>query len=231
MARLLCSGLLLVTSSVAAGAQQSHTSILEAVRTFLQTQAEQQFSGRVETRLSPLDKRLKLAACASSLDVSLAPGAKLIGTTSARVSCPRDTTSWSIYVTGKISVFGYTLVSRRALARGTLVTAADLQLVEQDLSRLYYGYLSDPQRAQGKELTRAVPAGQVLTPSLLRAPLVVRRGDRVTLQARIGGLDVSMQGEALSDGAQGQRLRVRALNSKRVVEGQLISANVVKVTL
>lgn len=219
-----------MASSVAAGAQQSHTSILEAVQTFLQTQAEQQFSGRVETRISPLDKRLKLAACASSLDVSLAPGAKLIGATSARVSCPSGA-SWSIYVTGKISVFSYTLVSRRALARGTLVTAADLQLVEQDLSRLYYGYLSDPQRALGKELTRAIPAGQVLTPSLLRAPLVVRRGDRVTLQARIGGLDVSMQGEALSDGAQGQRLRVRALNSKRVVEGQLISANVVKVTL
>lgn len=209
---------------------QDHASIEQAARTFLTNAATERSQGKVEVSMNPLDRRLKLALCTQPLDVSLAPGAKLLGATSTRVSCASDT-PWSLYVTGKISIYGYTLVTRRALNRGERLTAADVQSLEKDLSNLHYGYFTSAEEVLGQQTTRTLPAGQVLTPHLLKAPLLIRRGDRVTLMAEVAGIEVSMLGEAMNDGAQGQRLRVRALNSKRVVEGQVVSANVVKVTL
>jgi flagella basal body P-ring formation protein FlgA len=40
-----------------------------------------------------------------------------------------------------------------------------------------------------------------------------------------------MAGEAISDGSRGERIRVRALNSRRIVDCVVVSAGVVKVTL
>jgi flagella basal body P-ring formation protein FlgA len=46
-----------------------------------------------------------------------------------------------------------------------------------------------------------------------------------------GPIQVEMLGEAVNDGARGDRVQVRALNSQRIVEGWVVSASVVKVTL
>lgn len=209
---------------------QSHASITAAVQNFLTAEAQNRSDGQVAVEINPLDRRLQLTRCQQPLTITLAPGARLQGATSTRVSCPGNAT-WSIYVTGKISIYGYALVARRTLNRGETLSSSDVQLVEKDLTNLHYGFYSEVDEVLGQQATRALPAGQVLTPSSIKPPLLIRRGDQVTLMAEIGGIEVSMMGEALNDGIQGQRLRVRALNSKRVVEGQVISANVVKVTL
>ncbi len=209
---------------------QSLDSISSEAQSFLTAAAQERTDGAVEVSINPLDRRLRLTECQQPLTLAMAPGARLRGATSVRVSCESDT-PWSLYVTGNISVYGYALVTRRTLARGETLSSGDVQLVEKDLTNLYYGYFNRAEEVLGQQATRALPAGQVLTPNTIKPALLIRRGDQVTLMAEIGGIEVSMMGEALNDGIQGQRLRVRALNSKRVVEGQVVSANVVKVTL
>ena len=51
--------------------------------------------------------------------------------------------------------------------------------------------------------------------------LIVRRGDRVTLLAKSNTIEVRMEGEALSDGSQGDRIRVKNLRSRQTIEGEL----------
>lgn len=228
--KLFASALLLLSSAVLADDYQSHESIISAAEGFLATEASSQNPGKVEVSMNPLDRRLQLGQCSRPLEASMAPGARLRGATSVRVSCQGDA-PWSLYVTGKVSVISHILVARRTLRRGEQVSADAVQLVEKDISNLHYGFFRDPEKVLGQQATRALPAGSVLTPGVLKAPLLIRRGDRVTLLAKIGGIEVSMLGEAMNDGSAGQRLRVKALNSKRVVEGQVVSANVVKVTL
>jgi len=123
------------------------------------------------------------------------------------------------------------LVTRRALPRGAPLGPDDVQLVERDVARLHQGYLDDPSDIEGMQLKRPVTAGTVLTGSLIQAPRLVKRGQRVTLEARTGAVAVRMAGEAVSDGSRGQRIRVRALDSRRIVEGVVVSPGVVKVTL
>jgi flagella basal body P-ring formation protein FlgA len=66
---------------------------------------------------------------------------------------------------------------------------------------------------------------------LLAADILVRRGQRVTLIATIGGLEVRAQGEAIADAGPTGRVRVLNLASRRIVEGQVESREQVRVSL
>ncbi|MEO6369387.1 MAG: flagellar basal body P-ring formation chaperone FlgA, partial [Steroidobacteraceae bacterium] len=59
----------------------------------------------------------------------------------------------------------------------------------------------------------------------------VKRGQRVTLVASVGGLEVRAQGEAMADASATGRVRVLNLSSRKVVEGQVESGDRVRVSL
>ncbi|WJW74617.1 flagellar basal body P-ring formation chaperone FlgA [Thiohalobacter sp. IOR34] len=211
-------------------AHQDATSIRAAAQRFLEAQTRAIHDGRVEIRIGRLDSRLRLPRCGQPLQTSLPNGARLQGSTSVNVRCPGPST-WSIYVTGKIAVFSKVLVAARPLMRGEVIAPEMLQLAERDLARASYGYFVDPKRVAGLRLSRPVNAGTVITPTMLKARKLIKRGERVTLLAEQGGIQVRMNGEAISDGARGERIRVRASSSKRIIEGRVLAPGVVKVTL
>ena len=69
---------------------------------------------------------------------------------------------------------------------------------------------------------RSLPEGASLSHSLLAAPILVRRGDAVVVEARDGGLCIRTTGEALEDGAHGKLLKVRVdSGSKRVLRARV----------
>lgn len=212
------------------GSKQSPEAILATAQTYLEQAAAQQQSGRLEVTLGRLDPRLNLADCGQGLQAFQNNGARLAGNTSIGVRCPGPR-EWTVYLTANIKVFGPALVTTRSLARGAALALSDVSVVETELSALSYGHLDSVDEIQDLATLRALPAGTVLTPSMLKAPQLVRRGDRVSLRSGQGPIHVEMQGEAINSGARGDRVRVRALNSERVIEGWVVSASVVKVTL
>ena len=60
---------------------------------------------------------------------------------------------------------------------------------------------------------------------------MVRKGDHVVITARSGSLSVRMPGEALSKGGLSEQIRVRNLNSKRVVKARVIGPGQVEVAM
>ncbi len=221
-----------LTPAWASGAAefQDHASILDTAREFLEQTAQTQHTGRSEVNLGKLDKRLRLRVCGEPLQASMPAGARTLGNTTVAVECASDT-GWKIYVTGKISVFGEVLVARESIGRKQPLAARQVHIAERELGSLSAGYLSDRVSAVGMLAKRNIAAGTVLTPNMLEAPRLIRRGERVTLLATTGGIEVRMRGEALADAAHGERVRIRALSSKRVVEGVALSSGVVKMTL
>lgn len=209
---------------------QSHQSILDAARAFLAEQATATHGGRVEAGVGRLDRRLRLKPCSVPLETFMPRGARLKGNTSVGVRCPGET-PWKIYVSGSIKVFGKVVVAAEPLLRGSAISEAQVKVVERELSGLSYGYFESPDKLRGMLADRAIPAGSVLTPNMVDAPRLVNRGDRVTLLAGSDRIQVRMRGEAMSDGTRGQRIRVKALDTKRVIEGWVVSRGVVKVTL
>jgi len=209
---------------------QSHAAIRAAAQQFLQSYIDTQHDGRSEIRLGALDPRLKLTACRAPLDAFMPPGGRSMGNTTVGVRCP-DVGGWNIYVSARVDVFGPVLVTRQPLARGTRIEPDDLELVERNLSHLPYGYYTDPQPITGQLAKRTIAAAAVITPPMLQAPKLVKRGERVSIIAERGPLKIRASGKALRDGKSGELIQIRAEGSQRIVDGVVIGQGVVKVTL
>jgi flagella basal body P-ring formation protein FlgA len=67
--------------------------------------------------------------------------------------------------------------------------------------------------------------------SHIKAPQVVRRGDRVILEASTAGISVVTTGTALANGKVGEQIQVRNEKSARVVDAEIIGPGKARVAL
>lgn len=189
-----------------------------------------EITGRHEIQVNPIDPRLRLAACDSDLTQSLESPAQPVGRVTVRVSC-EGSTPWTVFVPAQVRIFRPVVVVKTALRRDSIIGAGDVALVEQDVSLLNRGYVTEVEQVIGRKLTRATRTDQVLTPAMLQLAEAVRRGDQVVISARSGGINVRMQGEALSGGTLGQQISVRNLTSQRVIRARVAGPGQVEVEM
>ncbi len=218
----------LLTHSVLANEHQSHESIHLAVEQFVLAASDH--SQDMESSINKLDARLKLHQCNHSLRAFWPPGSRAQGSTSVGVAC-EDEKPWKIYVPVKITEFREIAIVRRPLLRDDLLKEGDIEMQRRDISRLGQRFLTDYSEFIGYRVRQAAFVGKVLQANMLSIPELVKRGEKVTLLASGGGIEIRMQGEALSNGGKGAVIQVRNVNSKRIVEGEVISKGVVQVRL
>lgn len=229
-AALLASLLLLIAQSAWSGGIQSQASIVKAATDFLRQQIGE-LNGQIpEIVPGRLDTRLRLARCDVPLEAFMPPGRRELGNTTVGVRCS-GSRSWTLYVPMTINVYTGVVVAATSLPKGEPIDGSKVKIARHNLARLPQGYFRDLSEVEGMTLKRNVTAGQPLTPAMLKAQRMIERGQRVTMLATDGGLEVRVPGEALSHGASGERIRVRNISSKRVVEGVVVSAGVVRVDL
>ncbi len=185
---------------------------------------------RTSVKVGALDARLLLPLCEMDLEGFMRRGTKISKRTIVGVRCT-SSRPWTVYVPVNVFVSARVYTARRTLPRNHLLTAADLKVDERDVSGLSSGYLSDEKQLVGHRLKQQVIAGRIITPAMLEADLVVKRGQSVTLLATRRGITISMSGKALINGAIGQRIRVENSSSGRVVEGIVRSPETVEILL
>jgi flagella basal body P-ring formation protein FlgA len=111
------------------------------------------------------------------------------------------------------------VVAARDLSAGSVVGAADVEVVRRPRAGLPRQSLSASASAVGLEARRAVRAGEVIRAGDLGEPELVKRGDVVTVILSTAGMTLTVRGQALRDGRRGDLVTVRNLQSKRVLEG------------
>jgi len=209
---------------------QSHADIL-AVAASTARDSAMPHSSRSRAVAEPLDPRLQLAACSQPL-VGKIPFNR--GTAAPRLTVEvrcGGPQPWKVYVPVRLARFQSVVVVKRALARGAILAPGDVGLAERDIGSLPRGYLLDIGQAVGQRLRRAIVSGQVLTPSGLDRPPMIRRGQHVTVEAHSGGMTVRMAGIAKSNGAFGQVIDVQSISSKRRIQAIVRSKQSVEVLL
>ncbi len=102
---------------------------------------------------------------------------------------------------------------RRALSRGHIINEDDLVLRASDHVRTedYYTDISD---VLGMETTKSVKETEVVSASVLKRPLMVRKGELVTVVAKFAGGQIKTQGTALQDGSSGETISVQPVSNE-----------------
>jgi len=219
-----------VANPVSANAIQSHNSIQTVAETFM-AETVLAGQGRIPTVVAGnLDSRLRLKECDEPLHAFQPEGGRLLGNTTVGVRC-QGTQPWTLYVPVKVSVHETIVVATRPLSKGMIVKNQDVKLLEKDLADIRTGYYMELSQVIGKQVSRTVSMDTTITPHMVKSPRQVNRGQQVSLVVESHGLKVQMTGEALADGASGERIQVRNLSTKKVVEGIVISATAVQVSL
>lgn len=196
----------------AQAAQQNIGEIRQVAEVFAKQQTAH-LSGQVSVSVGVIEQA-QLSAC-SKLQAFMPLGAKLWGNSNIGVRCAQGA-EWTVYVPVTVRVQAPVLVATRPLASGTQLAAADLTLQMAELTQLPAGVISAPEDAVGKVLTSGIVAGHPLRQDMLRAPILIRQGQSVRLVAQGQGFKVSSEGKALSNGAAGQIVQVKAQNGQTV---------------
>ncbi len=179
---------------------------------------------------SDLDPRLRLQQCDVPLEAFAPHTNNFAARTTIGVRCT-GTAPWTLYVPVTIETEVSVLVLRRALARRAHVTLADVEPQTRRLPGTAANFISDAASLQGHRLRRALPAGTALTVDALAPDILVRRGQQVTLIAESGGIEIRARGQALSEGAAHERVRVQNVTSLKIVEGVVEGDSLVRVGL
>ncbi len=227
---LVLAVLMLPFQPLAGPTMEPHQRIRDAARAHI----ERHFDGEtgLTVEIGRLDRRLRLPRCPVPLE-TFSPGGypqrprqkQTVG-----VRCPEGQ-GWSIYVPATIRLIRPVLVTNQPVSRGSPLGVSDVRLEERDVAALRRGYLEHPEQLRGRVAKRDLATGQVISPNQLSARRVVRRGNRVTILARVGGILVRVAGKALGDAGIGERVRVENSSSGRRIEATAVAAGIVEVSL
>lgn len=174
----------------------------------------------VELEVLPRDRGSVPRGC--SQEVEIAPLDTRFATRMRFAAvCPGEQGWRSEYVVHG-SVTALVVVATAGVRAGEPLAEEQLALERRDVSGVP-GALSDIDRVVGMASRRALRAGQVVSERWLIQPVLVERGDSVTIVARNAGIEVRVPGEALESGRRGEIVRVR-----NTATGQVIRARVVE---
>lgn len=185
-------------------------------------------STRIETKISPLDPRLALADCPAPLNSTMKAGGS--NRINLKVSCDEGK-RWSVYVPVTINTYRQVITSLRPIPRGTTIQATDLKLSEMNTSQLRGSYFTNTGSLTGMVAKQMINSGAIILDHHIVPPVIIKKGDAVLVTAKTSGLLVKMPGIALTDGREGDQIRVKNKQSQRTIEARVTGPGQVKVLM
>lgn len=114
----------------------------------------------------------------------------------------------------RVQVLTNTVKAGRDLERGAILNATDVTTDRAWLAPDHAQRLVAPDDIAGQRATRSLAVGELIEQRHLEPPVVIERGDRVTVRCLVGGVVISLYAEALEDAAEGQPLELRKLGER-----------------
>jgi flagella basal body P-ring formation protein FlgA len=135
----------------------------------------------------------------------------------------------STTIDAAVRVIAPVVVAIRSLARGEVIREGDVTLQRVPTADKLPGAMHRLEDATGHELVRAVAAGFPVTTDTLRQPLVVHRGEVVTVLARAGGVRIRTNARAREEGSVGELVAVESLSNRTTYYARVTSSREVEV--
>ncbi|OHB65924.1 MAG: flagella basal body P-ring formation protein FlgA [Planctomycetes bacterium RBG_13_63_9] len=192
---------------------KAHTQLREAIVRHLNENALGEDPWIVEMNLEPAHART-LAGANRKISIT---GGRPPWTGTQRFQVTIDTLDGPVRFSldAQVSLPPAAVVAVRSLPRGALMRAGDVELRREVLSDASSREFYCIEDVLGKETTQAIAKGIVLEPKHIRSPLLVRRGEAVTVYARSAGIRVRTTGRARDNGSLDDLIPVESLANRQ----------------
>jgi flagella basal body P-ring formation protein FlgA len=134
-----------------------------------------------------------------------------------------------IRVTGRLRRLVELPVLNRFIAPGETIGARDVERVVVASERLNQAFVADAAELIGRTPRRAIRPAEPVRAADVEMPLLVRKGDLVTILLQTPALSLTAQGKAMENGGKGASIRVTNAKSGRVLDAVVTGSNTVTV--
>jgi flagellar basal body P-ring formation protein FlgA len=132
-------------------------------------------------------------------------------------------------LSGKVGVMMEMIKAARRIDKGQIITAGDMITISEKAFHLKKEAVADMKDIIGKRSLRAIQADQTILFSMIENPPLVKKGDKVIINAENSELRITAAGEALQDGETGEIVEVLNTQSGKKVVATVTGSGTVKV--
>jgi flagella basal body P-ring formation protein FlgA len=135
-----------------------------------------------------------------------------------------------VRITGRVYRMVELPVLLRPVSPGEPIAEGDIETIAVHSERLTQSFVMSSADLVGKTPRRSIRPGEPVRPSDIQIPILVHKGDLVTVVLKTPTLTLTAEAKALDDGVQGGTIRVANTRSGRVVDAVAASPGMVTVT-
>jgi flagellar basal body P-ring formation protein FlgA len=135
----------------------------------------------------------------------------------------------TINISGLIEKTVQIPVLKESISSGDIIGSSDIEWIDVAARHMLRDTVIDADSLIGKTPLRMVEQGIPVRARDIVSPQLVARGDEIVLQFNQGGLELTVKGKALQNGAEGEFIRVVNLSSNQTLRGEVTGSKMVAV--
>ncbi|HKX63685.1 MAG TPA: flagellar basal body P-ring formation chaperone FlgA [Rhizomicrobium sp.] len=122
------------------------------------------------------------------------------------------------------------VVPAHDIARGDTISENDLTYATVDGAALMSGVPTKMDEVKGMQARRMLSSGQPFRGDDVRRPIVITKGQTVTMQFIVPGVELTAMGRAMSEGGVGDTVTIQNPVSYRMISGTVVAPGTVRAT-
>lgn len=199
-----------------------------AIQKYLENEWKQKVATVSVTVLEPADSVATVAGAVSLRVIPSTtedgPGRRMF-----RVAVTNGKSARTIPVIADVTMMVDAVVPNRFLKADELIEVGDIRITRIRVYQVNHPFITNESEVVGMSAVRPLPPDVPLRAAFVRLPLVVKKGDRVLIEAQRGGLSIRAYGITKSSGQVGQTIRVANLDSGRELTAKVVGPSLVRV--
>jgi len=200
--------------------------LIKEAEQFVLSQLDPNSNKTIDVIAMPIDKRVQIPICTSTLTFSSSPEALSQSNVTVKAQCSEN--DWYIFMVVKATETQPVVVISSAVSPGSLLTVDNVHVVNMNKKRLRRSTFSDIKDVLGARIKRRVSAGRPVDPNNL---CYVCKGDSVTISAGTPNMRVKTNGVALEDGRMGETIQVKNRRSNKKIHARVFRTGQVEISI
>ncbi len=161
-----------------------------------------------------------------NFDVSLVDTSKDRGNIELIVSASSNGMRYfKIPVYFKVRVFEYVVIAKRKIARNNQLTKENVFMARRETTKIRGLAFSSRDKLTGKTAAVSILPYTILTEDMVETPPTIKQGSVVKLLIKASGFKIVTKGLAQQTGYTGEVIKVKNLDSKKILYGEIIDSD------